>query len=215
MIRWGSFPWRIAPAPLFVPPPSSSASPRFACLPDHPTRHTIPTQISRRLIDTLDGDTVSTSQRVDRVSGDPVGVTKNIPGKSVGGSAQQKQFRNLQTFAAMGAVGDADAVAEFRPMFPGLDNALARSLRVGELLLKSELAELDLVREKASEVQSKHHLMIRREAPCVAEREACRLCYTQNSENTLVCGNEVAAYDLCARAAQEAFVKRGAVATAA
>ena len=49
----------------------------------------------------------------------------------------------------MGAVGDAQAVDEHRPMFPGLDHALARSLRVGELLLKNE-AELQMTSERAA-----------------------------------------------------------------
>ena len=110
----------------------------------------------------------------------------------------------------MGAVGDAQAVDEHRPMFPGLDHALARSLRVGELLLKNEEAELDRAREYASEAQAGAYLMRHvKAAPCVAEREACRVCYETNAEDTLRCGHEVAAYDACARAARDAFIERG------
>jgi hypothetical protein len=172
------------------------------------------------LIEKLDGvengEQPSTSERVAST----LVVTKTTAKtKELGSSEKEKNtsapfhpnqnLQNLKTFAAMGAVGDSSAVDEFRQMFPGLDSALARSLRVGEMLLKNEQAELDVVREKASEVQSRHHLMHRTDTPCVNEREACRLCYTTNAEDTLRCGAEVAAYDLCARAAQEAFVKRG------
>jgi hypothetical protein len=113
--------------------------------------------------------------------------------------------------AATRTVGDAEAVDELRPMFPGLDHAIARSFRVGELLLKNEQAELAAVRERASEAQSRHQMMRARNTPCVAEREACRVCYETNAEDTLRCGNEVAAYDACARAARDDFVRRGLV----
>ena len=109
----------------------------------------------------------------------------------------------------MGAVGDAQTVDEHRPMFPGLDHALARSLRVGELLLKNEEAELALTRERASETQSRHHLVHVKAAPCVTEREACRVCYETNADATLRCGHEVAAYDACARAASDAVAREG------
>ena len=104
---------------------------------------------------------------------------------------------------------DAAALAEYRPMFPGLDDALARSLRVGELLLKNEEAELDRAREYASEAQAGAYLMRRTDVPCVEEREACRTCYETNAADTLRCGAEVAAYDACARAARDAFIERG------
>ena len=94
-------------------------------------------------------------------------------------------------------------------MFPGLDDALARSLRVGELLLKNEQAELDKVREYASRAQATTHEFRRGETPCGEEREACRKCYEENAADTLRCGAEVAAYDACARAASEAFVGKG------
>ena len=95
----------------------------------------------------------------------------------------------------MGAVGDAQAVDEHRPMFPGLDHALARSLRVGELLLKNEEAELQMTAARARKAA---HLVHVKAAPCVAEREACRVCYETNAEDTLRCGHEVAAYGACA-----------------
>ena len=123
--------------------------------------------------------------------------------------ANLARVQNLRTFASMGAVGDAQTVDEHRPMFPGLDHALARSLRVGELLLKNEEAELALTRERASEMQSRHHLVHVKAAPCVAEREACRVCYETNADDTLRCGHEVAAYDACARAASDAVAREG------
>ena len=94
-------------------------------------------------------------------------------------------------------------------MFPGLDDALARSLRAGELLLKNEQAELEKVREYASQAQATTHAFRRGETPCGEEREACRKCYEENAADTLRCGAEVAAYDACARAASEAFVGEG------
>jgi hypothetical protein len=119
------------------------------------------------------------------------------------------RLQSLRTFAAMGAVGDAQAVDEHRPMFPGLDHALARSLRVGELLLKNEEAELQMTRERASATQARHRLVHVKAAPCVAEREACRVCYETNADDTLRCGHEVAAYDACARAARDAVAREG------
>ena len=63
------------------------------------------------------------------------------------------------------------------------------------------------MREYASQLHANSYAMRARETPCAAEREACRLCYETNKSDTLRCGNEVAAYDACAREAQRRFVE--------
>ena len=102
---------------------------------------------------------------------------------------------------------DAALIAEASQSHPGLDNALAKSTHIGQLLLKNEADELDRVREYASQLHADSYAMRARETPCAAEREACRLCYETNRSDTLRCGNEVAAYDACAREAQRRFVE--------
>lgn len=91
--------------------------------------------------------------------------------------------------------------------FPGLDSALGRSLRVGELLLKNEAEELARVREWASEIQAGTYAIHPREVPCGAERDACRGCYEAHAADPLKCAGEVAAYEKCASMAQKAFVE--------
>jgi hypothetical protein len=102
---------------------------------------------------------------------------------------------------------DAALIAEASQSHPGLDNALAKSTHIGQLLLKNEADELDRVREYASQLHADSYAVRARETPCGAEREACRLCYETNKRDTLRCGNEVAAYDACAREAQRRFVE--------
>ena len=102
---------------------------------------------------------------------------------------------------------DAALIAEASQSHPGLDNALAKSTHIGQLLLKNEADELDRVREYASQLHADSYAVRARETPCAAEREACRLCYETNRSDTLRCGNEVAAYDACAREAQRRFVE--------
>ena len=72
---------------------------------------------------------------------------------------------------------------------------------------RNEADELDRVREYASQLHADSYAVRARETPCGAEREACRLCYETNKRDTLRCGNEVAAYDACAREAQRRFVE--------
>ena len=105
---------------------------------------------------------------------------------------------------------DAAIVAEARSAFPGLDSALGKSLRVGELLLKNEADELVKVREWASETHANTYAIKPRDVPCGAERDACKGCYETHTADTLKCAGEVAAYEKCARAAQKAFIVGGA-----
>ena len=107
---------------------------------------------------------------------------------------------------------NAAVIADASIAHPGLENALVRSTQVGQLLLKNERDELDRVRDFASEMHANSYAMKGRDVPCAAEREACRLCYETNKSDTLRCGNEVAAYDMCAREAQRSFLEgaRGA-----
>ena len=110
------------------------------------------------------------------------------------------------------APNNAALIADASIAHPGLENALVRSTQVGQLLLKNERDELDRVRDFASELHANSYAMKGRDVPCAAEREACRLCYETNKSDTLRCGNEVAAYDMCAREAQRSFLEgaRGA-----
>ena len=107
---------------------------------------------------------------------------------------------------------NAALIADASIAHPGLENALVRSTQVGQLLLKNERDELDRVRDFASEMHANSYAMKGRDVPCATEREACRLCYETNKSDTLRCGNEVAAYDMCAREAQRSFLEgaRGA-----
>ena len=176
-------------------------------------------QISRKLIEKLDGDEAAAADA--RAAPTPAPSTsapaEEAPAPSTPRASspsppapQRAAPPLLPPFPLGGAnLRDAAALAEYRPMFPGLDDALARSLRVGELLLKNEEAELVRAREYASEAQAGAYLMRRTDVPCVEEREACRTCYETNAADTLRCGAEVAAYDACARAARDAFIERG------
>ena len=105
---------------------------------------------------------------------------------------------------------DAAIVAEARSALPGIDSALGKSLRVGELLLKNESEELAKVREWASETHAKTYAIKPRAVPCGAERDACTGCYEAHASDPLKCAGEVAAYEKCARAAQKAFIAGGA-----
>ena len=176
--------------------------------PSSPVPRPHPPQITRRLIAKLDGE-----EPASRPAPEPAQTSTSAPTAPVGPPAGFP-IRALVS-PSRAATRDAAAVADYRPMFPGLDDALARSLRVGELLLKNEQAELEKVREYASQAQATTHAFRRGETPCGEEREACRKCYEENAADTLRCGAEVAAYDACARAASEAFVGKGFPAKAA
>jgi hypothetical protein len=97
-------------------------------------------------------------------------------------------------------------LCRYASAFLGLDSALGRSLRVGELLLKNEAEELARVREWASEMHASAHAFKPREVPCGAERDACKGCYETNAADPLKCAGEVAAYEKCATVAQKAVV---------
>ena len=183
-------------------PPLPPSPPLPADRPSSPAPHPHPPQISRRLIEKLDGE-----EPPSRAAPEPAPTSTSAPTAPVAPPAGLP-IRALVS-PSHAAMRDAAAVADYRPMFPGLDDALARSLRVGELLLKNEQAELDKVREYASRAQATTHEFRRGETPCGEEREACRKCYEENAADTLRCGAEVAAYDACARAASEAFVGKG------
>ena len=101
---------------------------------------------------------------------------------------------------------DAAILAEARGALPGVDGALSRSVRVGDLLLKNETQELVQVREWASDLHAGAAVMQQREVPCGAERDACVGCYQANAADPLRCAGEVAAYEKCARLAQKAVV---------
>ena len=107
----------------------------------------------------------------------------------------------------MGAVGDAQAVDEHRPMFPGLDHALREPASGGTVAEERRGGASENAAKRGR--QARHHLVHVKAAPCVAEREACRVCYETNAEDTLRCGHEVAAYDACARAARDAVAREG------
>ena len=201
-------PERTAPARDRAARPSPRPTPP-ADRPSSPVPRPHPPQITRRLIAKLDGEEPASPprprarpdqhQRADRPRRPPGGVPH--PGARLSSHA---------------ATRDAAAVADYRPMFPGLDDALARSLRVGELLPEERtggVGEGARVRQPSAEATT--HAFRRGETPCGEEREACRKCYEENAADTLRCGAEVAAYDACARAASEAFVGKGFPAKAA
>jgi hypothetical protein len=113
---------------------------------------------------------------------------------------------------ARARAADAEAVALARRS-AGLRAALARSRRVGDMLLAHEDAELAQVAALAEELLARGGgAPPPRGAPppCAAEGDACGACYTARGAGAPECGDAVRAYSACARAAAAAAMGAGA-----
>lgn len=111
------------------------------------------------------------------------------------------------------AVVSAPRVGEFervRARHADLDDALAESARVGDLLLKREAAERARVSEYAEELDrlERDPFAGAREAPCAGAAASVRACYGANAGDVTACRELVDEYKKCGRVALRKFVAR-------
>ncbi|KAK9792073.1 hypothetical protein WJX73_008922 [Symbiochloris irregularis] len=88
-----------------------------------------------------------------------------------------------------------------------LQQALQRSRRAGDLLLKAEEDEVAAVNQLVSDLLQKEYRGPVREAPCRREHAKCLQCYQHNPADPLKCATAVQAYAQCAHAAQATPVR--------
>lgn len=103
-----------------------------------------------------------------------------------------------------------DDFERVRVRHPDLDDALAESARVGDLLLKRESAEGARVRAYAEELDrlERDPFAGAREAPCAAAAASVRACYGANAGDVTACRELVNEYKKCGRVALRKFAAR-------
>lgn len=106
-----------------------------------------------------------------------------------------------QKFPFPGGVGVPLVPSELVHPDPSVREALSSSRRVGNLLLKTEAAELKKVHDLAEALIHKEFSAPAKPMPCQQEREACVNCYRENPQDTLLCADVVDAYSRCAEKA--------------
>eukprot|EP00898_Chlorokybus_atmophyticus_P000395 jgi/Chlat1/1356/Chrsp119S01788 len=165
-------------------------------------------RISSRLLDRLNGNTARRSQQHHHEQ-QQRGVVDRVNHQDASSPHQQ---RDGEARVGDGALhGGLFAPPRLRPSQPAVkpevQQALAHSARVGDLLLKREEEELAKVDTFAKELHEKEYVAPMRPTPCEAERETCVKCYKEHPEDPLRCGAAVKAFSACARKAQQAFVQ--------
>mmetsp|Transcript_1520 Transcript_1520/g.3920 ORF Transcript_1520/g.3920 Transcript_1520/m.3920 type:complete len:156 (-) Transcript_1520:327-794(-) len=82
---------------------------------------------------------------------------------------------------------------------------LIESTRKGDLLLKHEQQEAQMIEQAAADMIKKYYSSEEKPLPCGPERKECVKCFQDNSMDPLVCGPQVKAFTACAQKVQEAF----------
>mmetsp|Transcript_5047 Transcript_5047/g.18384 ORF Transcript_5047/g.18384 Transcript_5047/m.18384 type:complete len:152 (+) Transcript_5047:201-656(+) len=130
---------------------------------------------------------------LDRLSGKPEAREGNVPREAPPATATPLP----QVAQVIGHAGSPTPTT-------GASDRIIRSVRDGNLLLRHEADELDMIDSLAKELNATQT----RESPkvCAKEEQACLDCYKQHAQEPLKCAEAARAYSQCAQRAAKTFV---------
>ena len=106
---------------------------------------------------------------------------------------------HLPSFSLPGYGGIDPATAALIARNRELQHTLARSQKVGALLLKHETEELKRVESMTNELLGSKHARPSHQHPCSSERQECIKCYHDHAGDQMQCRSSVLAYQECSQ----------------